>query len=158
MGITQTSAHRSPPATLTRGTYPYIMMMPLMKSFSCDNSQTAFKSYSSDPPPFAATMTPLDNLKDPRRRAKVRHFHIRYHLTRDLVDLEYDELKVLRVRSSDETTDVLTKSLSRSDFVRLWEYLGIHPPRVPWEGVSYILTAFYTSRCGSVYRFGRSRA
>jgi hypothetical protein len=55
--------------------------------------------------------------EDQRWHAKVRHFCVKYHSTRDLVEL--DELKVLHVRSSDNTADILTKSLSRADFVRL---------------------------------------
>lgn len=64
--------------------------------------------------------------EDQRWHAKVRHFRVKYHSTRDLVDA--DELKVIRVRTSDNTADILTKSLTRPDFQRLRSYLGIRPP------------------------------
>jgi hypothetical protein len=66
--------------------------------------------------------------EDQRWHAKVRHFRVKYHTTRDLVDS--DELKVLRVRSMDNAMDILTKSLGRSDFKHLHQYLGVHSPRV----------------------------
>ena len=40
-------------------------------------------------------------IEDQRWHSKVRHFRVKYHSTRELVD--FDELKVLRVRSSDNT-------------------------------------------------------
>jgi hypothetical protein len=66
--------------------------------------------------------------EDQRWHAKVRHFRVKYHTTRDLVDS--NELKVLHVRSTDNATDILTKSLSHSDFKHLCQYLGIHSPHV----------------------------
>ena len=47
--------------------------------------------------------------EDQRWHAKVRHFRVKYHSTRELVDS--DELKVIGVRSCDNTADILTKPL-----------------------------------------------
>ena len=65
--------------------------------------------------------------EDQRWHSKVRHFRVKYHSIRELVD--FDELKIIPVRSEDNTADILTKSLNRADFVRLRRYLGLHPPR-----------------------------
>ncbi len=65
--------------------------------------------------------------EDQRWHSKVQHFHIKYHSTRDLVDS--GKLHILRVRSSDNTADIMTKSLTRTQFERLCNYLGIRPPR-----------------------------
>jgi hypothetical protein len=67
--------------------------------------------------------------EDQRWHSKVRHFRVRYHSTRDLVDT--DELKVIGVRSSDNMANIFTKSLSCADFECLRLYLGIQPPRSP---------------------------
>ena len=63
--------------------------------------------------------------EDQRWHARVRHIRVKYHSTRDLV--EFDELKVLRVRSSENAADILTKPLARNDFTRLRQYLGVVP-------------------------------
>ena len=55
--------------------------------------------------------------EDQRWHAKVQHFRVKYHSTRDLVHL--GELQVLRIRSSNNTADILTKSLGHADFQRL---------------------------------------
>src|SRR5258708_1554618 len=57
---------------------------------------------------------------------KVRHFRVKYHSTRDLVHL--GELNVVRINSSENTADILTKPLSRGDFERLRHYLGLRFP------------------------------
>ena len=66
--------------------------------------------------------------EDQRWHARVRHFHVKYHTTRELVEL--GELQIVRVRSSDNSADILTKSLARPDFLRLQAYLGVRPPRI----------------------------
>jgi hypothetical protein len=66
--------------------------------------------------------------EDQRWHAKVRHFRVKYHTTRDLIDS--NELKVLRVCSTDNAVDILTKSLGHSNFKCLHQYLGIHSPHM----------------------------
>ena len=58
----------------------------------------------------------------------MKHFRVRYHTTRELIDS--DELKVLRIASSDNTADILTKALGPNDFARLRTYLGVRHARV----------------------------
>ena len=55
---------------------------------------------------------------------KIKHFHVCYHMTQDLIDL--DELKVFHIHSSENVMDILTKPLGPSDFTHLRSYLGIH--------------------------------
>jgi hypothetical protein len=55
--------------------------------------------------------------EDQRWHSKVRHFRVKYHSTQDLIDS--NELTVLRVRSSDNTADILIKSLCHQDFLCL---------------------------------------
>ena len=66
--------------------------------------------------------------EDQRWHAKIKHFRVRYHSSRELVDR--DELKVLRVRSSENAADILTKPLGPTDFARLRHYLGIRSARI----------------------------
>jgi hypothetical protein len=81
----------------------------------------------SDPTPLYCDNDAARQLtEDQHWHSKVRHFRVKYHSTRDLVDS--NELTILRVRSSDNTTDILTKSLCRQDFLRLCQYLGIRSP------------------------------
>jgi hypothetical protein len=86
-----------------------------------------------DMPVFEATPLYCDNdaarqlTEDQRWHAKIKHFRVRYHTVRDLVNT--DELKVLAVRSSDNVADIFTKPLGPTDFARLRNYLGIRPPR-----------------------------
>ena len=61
--------------------------------------------------------------EDQRWHAKIKHFRVHYHVTRDLVEL--DELKVFRICSSENVADILTKPLGPTDFTRLRHYLGI---------------------------------
>ena len=52
-----------------------------------------------------------------------KHIRVKYHYTRELV-LNGD-VTVLRVDSKDNTADILTKPLARSEFQRLRHYLGV---------------------------------
>ena len=61
--------------------------------------------------------------------AQVRHFRVKYCTTCKLIDL--GDLQVLYVCSSDNTADILMKSLGRSDFQHLQPYLGVHPLCIP---------------------------
>ena len=87
-----------------------------------------------DMPIFDATPVYCDNdaarqlSEDQRWHAHIKHFRVRYHTIRDLVNL--DELKVLGVRSSDNVADIFTKALGPNDFARLRSFLGIRPPRI----------------------------
>ncbi len=58
--------------------------------------------------------------------SKVCHFQVKYHSTHELV--ANSELEVLCIHSSDNTANILTKSLNRTDFQHLREYLGIQSP------------------------------
>ena len=86
-----------------------------------------------DMPIFDATPLYCDNeaarqlTEDQRWHAKIKHFRVRYHTIRDLVNL--DELKVIGVRSEDNVADIFTKPLASNDFARLRHYLGIRPSR-----------------------------
>ena len=85
-------------------------------------------------PVLAATPLYCDNqaarqlTEDQRWHAKIKHFRVRYHSIRELVD--NDELLVHGVRSSNNVADILTKPLGPTDFARLRHYLGIRSARV----------------------------
>jgi len=63
--------------------------------------------------------------EDQTGHPSVKHIQVKFHSVRQLV--EEESLKVTRVRSADNTADILTKPLGRSDFQRLRQYLGIRP-------------------------------
>jgi hypothetical protein len=55
--------------------------------------------------------------------SRVKHIRVKYHHIRELV--ANGDLDVQRVRSSDNTLDILTKPLNRGDFLRLRIFLGL---------------------------------
>ena len=57
---------------------------------------------------------------------RVKHIRVKYHVIREMV--ENGEVAVTRIRSSDNTADILTKPLARPDFLRLRHgpSLGLH--------------------------------
>jgi hypothetical protein len=55
--------------------------------------------------------------------AHVKHICVKYHYVRELVS--DGELMVTRVRSADNTADILTKPLARNDYLRLRVMLGL---------------------------------
>ncbi len=61
--------------------------------------------------------------EDPSNHANVKHFHVKYHTTRDLV--EWGLAHVARIRSSDNIADILTKALTKPDFEHLCSKLGL---------------------------------
>jgi hypothetical protein len=65
--------------------------------------------------------------EDQRWHSRIKHFRVHYHTTRELVN--NDELIVLRIRSSENVADILTKPLGPGDFARLRHYLGIRASR-----------------------------
>ena len=75
--------------------------------------------------------TPLHCDNDAARRLaedhvghpNVKHIRVKFHHIRELVD--DGSVSLLRIRSVDNTADILTKPLARSDFLRLRHYLGI---------------------------------
>ena len=84
---------------------------------------------SAPPPP---TIIYCDNdaasilTEDHVWHARVKHIRVKYHYIRELVTNK--EVLVQRVRSLDNTADILTKPLNRSDFTRLRHYLGLRFP------------------------------
>ena len=55
----------------------------------------------------------------------VKHIRVKFHYIRKLI--EDGSVSLTRVRSADNTADILTKPLSRGDFQRLRNYLGVRP-------------------------------
>ena len=75
--------------------------------------------------------------KDQCWHTKVCHFCVKYHTIWDLV--EFDELRIISIRSINNTANILTKPLLQPLFERLRGYLGVGPSCVTWGGmVSYI--------------------
>jgi Reverse transcriptase (RNA-dependent DNA polymerase) len=64
--------------------------------------------------------------EDQRWHSRTKHIRVKYHSIRDLID--FDELRVLGVRTHDNTADIFTKPLARPAFERFRHYLGLHPP------------------------------
>ena len=56
----------------------------------------------------------------------IKHIHVKYHYVRELV--ANNELCIKRISSSDNTADILTKPLGRSDFLCLRLQLGLRFP------------------------------
>jgi hypothetical protein len=81
--------------------------------------------------PPAATPLLCDNdaarklAEDHVGHPNVKHIRVKFHYIRELV--EDGTVSLTRVRSSDNTADILTKPLARGDFQRLRDYLGIRP-------------------------------
>lgn len=81
------------------------------------------------PPDNTPTVVFCDNdatsilIEDHIWHARVKHIHVKYHYVRKLVANK--ELTVQRVRLSENTVDILTKPLNRTDFIRLQHYLGL---------------------------------
>jgi hypothetical protein len=62
--------------------------------------------------------------------ARMKHICVKYHYVRELVTNK--ELAVHCVRSADNTADILTKPLGRTDFVQLCHSIGLKaPPDAP---------------------------
>jgi hypothetical protein len=55
--------------------------------------------------------------------SRVKHIRVKFHKLREHV--ECGDVRILRVRSADNTADILTKPLGRVDFLRLRHYLGL---------------------------------
>ena len=70
----------------------------------------------------AATHLTEDHIFHPH----VKHIRVKFHHIRDMVS--DGELRMNRVRSCDNIADILTKSLGRSNFLRLRTYLSLSDP------------------------------
>jgi hypothetical protein len=87
-----------------------------------------------DMPIFDATPLLCDNdsahqlTEDQKWHMKSKHFCVRYHTIWDLVN--FDEVIVHEVPSSDNLADIFTKALGPTAFARLRSSLGICPSRV----------------------------
>jgi hypothetical protein len=66
-------------------------------------------------------------IEDHQLHLKIKHFRVHYHSTCELIN--NDELVVLRICSSENVADILTKCLGPGDFACLRHYLGICSPR-----------------------------
>jgi hypothetical protein len=81
--------------------------------------------------------------EDRRWHAKIKHFRVRCHTIWDLVNS--DELKVLRVRSSENVADILTKPLDLQTLYvsgTIWVSV-LHPLREECPDVQ-ISTSFFS--------------
>jgi hypothetical protein len=67
----------------------------------------------------AAAILTEDHVWHPR----VKHIRVKFHYVREQV--ADGEIRVLRIRSTDNVADILTKALGRMDFQRLRDYLGL---------------------------------
>ena len=76
--------------------------------------------------------------EDQRWHSKIKHFWVHYHTMHKL--MENDKLVILRICSSENVADILTKPLGPRDFACLQYYLGICPSCTAWGGV---LSGFY---------------
>ena len=61
--------------------------------------------------------------KEPRSHHKSRHILRKYHLIREIVDRQ--EIKIKRVDTKDNMVDPFTKAITRTQFEKLVELLGI---------------------------------
>ena len=55
--------------------------------------------------------------------SEVKHIRVKLHSIREYI--AFGEIRIVRVRSEDNTADILTKPLARPDFLRLRGYLGL---------------------------------
>ncbi len=55
--------------------------------------------------------------------SEVKHIRVKLHSIREYI--AFGEIRMVRVRSEDNTADILTKPLARPDFLRLRGYLGL---------------------------------
>ena len=63
--------------------------------------------------------------EDQTGHPSVKHIRVKFHSVCQLI--EEESLRITHVRLADNTADILTKLLGRSDFLRLRQYLGIRP-------------------------------
>jgi hypothetical protein len=61
--------------------------------------------------------------KDHIWHARVKHIRVKYHYVRELV--ANNEVAVRRIRSADNSADIFTKPLNKTDYIRLHHSLGL---------------------------------
>jgi hypothetical protein len=83
-------------------------------------------------PPLTLPLIYCDNdaalrlAEDQVWHSRVKHIRVKYHYVRE--QILQKKLKVTRVRTKDNVADLLTKPLSRPDFLRHRTNLGLHAP------------------------------
>ena len=84
------------------------LLSPLATPLYCDNDATSLLT------------------EDHIWHSQVKHIHVKYHYIRDQVS--DGKISITCIKSADNTTNIFTKPLGRSDFTRLCQYLGLRPP------------------------------
>jgi hypothetical protein len=65
-------------------------------------------------------------MEDHMWHSRVKHIHVKYHYIQDQVS--DGKISITRIKSANNTANILTKPLSWSDFLWLHQYLGLHAP------------------------------
>lgn len=66
--------------------------------------------------------------KNPVLHDRSKHIDTRYHFIRDSV--EEKRINVLHIRTEEQLADILTKSLARTQFLKMREKIGLRPVRM----------------------------
>ena len=86
-------------------------------------------------PPDTSTPLKCDNdaarrlVGDQSNHVNVKHFCVKYHTTRDLVDEGI--VHIVRIPSADNVADIFTKALARPTFINFRDLLGLKSPASP---------------------------
>jgi hypothetical protein len=86
-------------------------------------------------PPDVSTPLKCDNdaarrlVGDQSNHANVKHFRVKYHTTRDLVDEGI--VHIVRIPSADNVADIFTKALAKPAFIKFRDLLGLKSSESP---------------------------